>query len=238
MTWQSFKYSVPKGVLGWAARAATNSLATPDNLLRWGKRVDSQCKLCKSPKCTLNHILSFCRPALLQSRYTWRHDSVLNYMSQHIVPSNNIEVFFDLEGKNINGSTIPADIVTTSSRPDICVINRAVTPNVVYLYELTVPFEHNVDNANTLKKNKYAPLVEDIEANGFKCFSVCFEIGCRGYINNRNKLALGSLLKISNSKTKFTTFYQKISKISLLCSFAIFHARNELEWISPRFIQP
>ena len=113
-----------------------------------------------------------------------------------------------------------------------------MTPNEVYLYELTVPFEHNVDNANTLKKNKYAPLVEDIEANGFKCFSVCFEIGCRGYINNRNKLALGSLLKISKSKTKFTTFYQKISKISLLCSFAIFHARNEPEWISPRFIQP
>ena len=25
ITWQSFKYSLPKGVLGWAARAATNS---------------------------------------------------------------------------------------------------------------------------------------------------------------------------------------------------------------------
>ena len=36
MTWQSFKYSLPKGVLGWAARAATNSLATPDNLFDGG----------------------------------------------------------------------------------------------------------------------------------------------------------------------------------------------------------
>ena len=45
ITWQAYKYSVPRGVMGFATRAATNSLAIPDNLFRWSKRVDSSCKV-------------------------------------------------------------------------------------------------------------------------------------------------------------------------------------------------
>ena len=73
---------------------------------------------------------------------------------------------------------------------------------------------------------------------GFKCSHVAFEIGSRGYINNRNKLALGGLLRRVKSKTKFATFYKNISKISLLCSFAIYCARNEPEWTTPRLLSP
>ena len=106
------------------------------------------------------------------------------------------------------------------------------------MYELTVSYERNVDDANVRKTNRYAGLEADIEANGFKCSTVCFEIGQRGHINNRNKVALGGFLRLTKSKTKFRTFYQKISKISLLCSFAIYCARDEPEWVSPRFLSP
>ena len=144
-------------------------------------------------------------------------------MAQHFTPSSNIEVYFDLEGKTINGSTIPADIVTTNSCPDLVVINRGVSPTEVYLYELMVLFERNLDGANEHKRSKDAPLVDDIEENGFKCFCVCFEISSRVYVNNRNKVALGGLLKLTRSKVKFTTFYQNIAKISMLCSYSNFY---------------
>ena len=124
MTWQSFKFSLPKGVLGWAARAATQSLATPDNLFHWGKRVDSSCKLCKSPKCTLQHITNFCPVALQGKRFDYRHDSILNYMSKHIMVTDTMGVYFDLEGLKINSSTIPTDIITTLSRPDLVIIDH------------------------------------------------------------------------------------------------------------------
>ena len=192
--WQSFKYSLPKGVLGWAARAATNSLATPDNLFRWGKRVDSSCKLCQSPKCTLFHIISNCKVALEGNRYDYRHDSILNYMAQHIKPSENIEVYLDLEGRKINGGTIPSDIVTTSSRPDLVIVNRSASPSEVFLCELTAAYESSTSGANQRKECRYAPLVTDIESRGFSCTNINFEIGARGYINNRNKLALGRML--------------------------------------------
>ena len=73
------------------------------------------------------------------------------------------------------------------------------------MYELTVPYERaeNMQNANVRKNNRYAPLVADIENRGFKCSAVAFEIGSRGYINNRNKLTLGGLLRRVKSKTNF-----------------------------------
>ena len=37
VTWQSIIYGVPRGVMGFAMRSATNTLATPDNLRRWKK---------------------------------------------------------------------------------------------------------------------------------------------------------------------------------------------------------
>ena len=79
-------------------------------------------------------------------------------------------------------------------------LNRAASPVEVYLYELTVSYERNVDDANIRKTNRYAGLEADIKSNGFKCSTVCFEIGQRGYINNRNKLALGSFLRLTRTK--------------------------------------
>ena len=49
MTWKSYIFAVSRGVMSFAMRASTNSLSTPDNLARWGKVVDSACKLCCVP---------------------------------------------------------------------------------------------------------------------------------------------------------------------------------------------
>ena len=40
ISWQSLIFSVPKGVMAWAARASTNCLASPDNLAKWKRIVD------------------------------------------------------------------------------------------------------------------------------------------------------------------------------------------------------
>ena len=44
--WKSFIYGVPKGVMEFAMRSATNILATPDNLKRWGKVKSDNCQRC------------------------------------------------------------------------------------------------------------------------------------------------------------------------------------------------
>ena len=62
--WKSLIFSLPRGVMAFAAILATNSRATPDNLARWGEIVDSKCKLCNSALATLGHVISGCPQSL------------------------------------------------------------------------------------------------------------------------------------------------------------------------------
>ena len=77
----------------------------------------------------------------------------------------------DEEGTSIvlneSQNTVPPDIVVTSLRPDICIVDRK-SKNVILL-ELTVPYESNVIPAQDRKTQRYAPLVADIESSGFGC---------------------------------------------------------------------
>ena len=142
ITWKSIINNIPRGVLSFALNSTTNTLPTPDNLRRWGKRMVSVCPLCSNHG-TLEHILNFCSVSLTQGRYTWRHNSVLNHIAitiQQHKPSN-LEVFSDIAGLDINGGTIPPDILVTQSRPDLVLLDRET--KTICLLELTCCFERN-----------------------------------------------------------------------------------------------
>ena len=51
-------------------------LPCPANLHVWGKTETPNCPLCPE-KGSLQHILSSCKTALVEGRYRWRHDKVL-----------------------------------------------------------------------------------------------------------------------------------------------------------------
>ena len=104
VSWKSLIYGVPKGVMEFAMRSSTNTLATPDNLKRWKIARSDVCKMCQKPnspphKATLFHILNHCNSYLGESeRFTWRHNSVLNYITQAIKDNKpeNIQIYADL----------------------------------------------------------------------------------------------------------------------------------------------
>ena len=57
-------------------RSVYDVLPTPTNLTMWKLSEDPSCKLCDQPA-NLEHVLSSCRTALKDARYTWQHDQVL-----------------------------------------------------------------------------------------------------------------------------------------------------------------
>ena len=79
-------------------------------------------------------------------------------------------------------------------------------------------------------RKKYAPLVSDITENGFKVSFYAIEIGSRGFINDRNKKQLKVIHRLFNIKESFKVFVRKLSKISVISSFVIYHAKNEPTW--------
>ncbi len=228
LSWKSFMFNMPKGLLSFATRAAIDVLPTGDNLNTWGKTDAVNCELCGN-RSTLLHVLNGCRTALNQGRYTFRHNAIVSYVVKYLKEnvSQEWKVFADIQGCTTTGGTIPADIVPTAEKPDIvCVnhINKSVT-----ILELSVPFESNINNAREYKTNKYASLVTDVEAAGFSCKLICFEVGSRGLITGNNKMQFKKIAKIAQSK-KAKDLWAQSSRIAISCSYVIFNARYEKEW--------
>jgi hypothetical protein len=219
-TWQSFIRGMPRNILAFAMRLATDSLASPSNLRRWGKRVLATCPLCSCPQGTLAHIINFCPVALNQGRMTWRHNSVLNYLFHEIKKEapENIEIYSDLPGKMVNNAVIPSDILTCSgsgSKPDLVIISRQT--NQIALLELTCPLERNLSKANGFKSNKYSGLQTDLEEKGWKVHLCPFEVSSRGQILKHTQVSIFNTLKHYNINiTAKSKINQSKSKISLL----------------------
>ena len=93
-----------------------------------------------------------------------------------------IEIYADIEGAKVNGGTLPPEVVITTQRPDLVIVNRNTTPPTVLLAELTCPFTRNIEAANKRKRERYEFLVTDIEEAGYKCSNLPFEIGSRGHV--------------------------------------------------------
>ena len=197
----------------------------------------SKCPLCGNTG-TLEHILNFCQVALTQKRYNYRHDSVLNHLARVILASkpDYIEVYADIPGLDLNGSTIPPDILVTLSRPDLVIINRSLKS--VYLLELTCSFERNILAAHQRKSTKYIPLKRDIESEGYTCTLIPFEIGSRGHVTRVNRSNILNTFMQHKINTNVNKCIKQLSKISLLCSFSIFHAYQQPSWKSPPFLSP
>ena len=235
ITWKSIIHNIPRGVLSLGLNSTTNTLPNPDNLRRWGKRMVSVCPLC-SNQGTLEHILNFCSVSLNQGRYTWRHNTVLNNITSSILQNkpSNLEVYCDIAGLDINGGTIPPDILVTQARPDLVLLNRQ--EKIICLLELTCSFERNAEAAYLRKTLRYTTLKSDLEEKGYRCLLVPFEVGSRGHIRKASKSNIFNIFLTLNISASVNQCVKNMSKLSLLSSYTIFNAYTQPTWRDPPFL--
>ena len=100
---------------------------------------------------------------LSRGRFSWRHDSILKYLYTHIKnnSSKDLVIFADLPNLTMNGGTVPPDILVTSKRPDMVLINYK--QQLISLLELTVPFSTNILSAESRKNISYSDLGDDLK---------------------------------------------------------------------------
>jgi hypothetical protein len=235
-TWKHIIYQLPRGVLQFILNASTDSLPTLANLGRWRQRAvaNTKCPLCGNCQ-TLHHILNHCQNMLKQGRYTWRHDSILSYLFSLFNNDPNkdtLKVFVDLGDHDWQvNSTIPQDILPTAQRPDLVLYWPKLKR--IRIFELSVPFETNIEATHTRKINKYASLVSDLQDRDMDVELLAFEVGSRGYISPDNCKRLKKLIKLSNTKQSFKAVRDNLTKIALSTSFSIFCSKFEPSWRDP-----
>ena len=227
-------WDIPQGVLRFAINAGINTLPTFDNLKRWGKRANDRCPFCGNIQ-TLLHVLSNCNTALDQGRYTWRHNSVLSSLINVIRPQliDGMVLHSDMEGFQApHGGTIPPRILVTSLKPDLFIFNEET--RVAVVFELTCPWDNNIERSHNFKEEKYSSLVSDL-SHDFTVFQFSVEVSVRGQLTGPNKARLKNLSYrcCRDPKAVTKSLYEIMSKAALLSSFSIFSARREPSWMSP-----
>ena len=79
LTWNEICHMAPLRI-SFLIRSVYDLLPSNANLVRWGKKEDPTCPLCHGRQ-TKEHVLSSCKIALSQGRYTWRHNRVLQELA-------------------------------------------------------------------------------------------------------------------------------------------------------------
>ncbi|KAI8513341.1 hypothetical protein Bbelb_099800 [Branchiostoma belcheri] len=79
LTWNDL-WGMQNFRLSFLLRAVYDVLPTPQNVTRWYKNEET-CLLCGMERADLKHILSSCKIALQQGRYTWRHNRALRQIA-------------------------------------------------------------------------------------------------------------------------------------------------------------
>jgi len=148
--WSSAQRNLPKNISNFTIRYVNNSLPTRKNLVKWGMSPSSNGSICLLPEALL-HVVSGCKAYLEQDRYTWRHDSILNFLAMTFQSVLHSTIYVNLSDF-ISLSAITGD----SLRPDLLL----VLPNKsLYILELTVGFESNIRTNSHRKHKKYHELV-------------------------------------------------------------------------------
>ena len=107
----------------------------------------------------------------------------------------------------------------------------------IIVFELTCPWDGNIDRSHAYKEEKYSALVADLSRN-FTTYHFSIEVSVRGQVTSDNKKRLKAFVyrACADSRPVFKSIVQVCSKMALLSSFSVFTARNEPSWENPALL--
>jgi len=93
---------------------------------------------------------------LEEGRYTWRHNSALNIVANYFTVRIGASLYIDLPSFHS-----PSIITGDNYRPDLVLV---LPDNKIYILELTVGFETNLEVNAERKRAKYQSLMETLRS--------------------------------------------------------------------------
>jgi hypothetical protein len=199
ITWKSYMWNLPHGVLKFTLKASIDTLPTFTNLKRWGKHASVNFHLCGNT--VVFHVLVHCNHTMDQGRMTWRHDSILKHIAGCLKSAleslGTVEVYCDLVGLQApGGGSILAFIMAQTQKPDLVILDRSVHGrHRISLVELTCPWDTDADKARDRKISRNAGLKEELSNEGWDCGQYTIELAAWGHISKVVKDCLRSLFR-------------------------------------------
>ena len=175
-------------------------MATRKILSKWSISQPSAFSFCLQSE-TLQHIVSSCKLYLEHGRYTWRHDSVLISIAKAFSTLTDCSLYADLPA-----FISPYFITGSAFRPDLLIITKE---KVLYILELTIGFETNIQFNSERNASKYYPLQQTLLPSYKQIKSINLSMGALGTIGSSSESFLKSLGFNNKVQTTFYLTYKK-----------------------------
>ena len=222
--WSKSQSNLPKNIYNFTIRYINNSLPTRRNLTKWRIISNSDCSFCLKPE-TLLHVVAGCQSYL--PRFTWRHDSVLNFIAKTLQPVSNSNLFVDLPGYKS-----PSIISSDTFRPDLLL---SISSDYLYILELSVGYESNLQANVVRKRERYKDLITEQKKHYKFVKFVNLSISSLGVFSKECDAFLDMLndLRFDDRHRKYCI--GKIMSIAIRSTYYIFCCRNK-DWSTPELL--
>ena len=179
--------------------------------------------LCLNPE-SLLHVVAGCQ------QYLDRFTSILNFIAKSLQPVINVHSSLSADA---NGFLNPSIITGENYRPDLLFL---IQSKCLYVLELTVGFESNLNNNAVRKKEKYVNLINETSRN-YRCVRfVNLSMSSLGVFSDECSTFLDMMNDIGIDKKQQRYIIKKVINIAIRATDYIFCCRNR-NWDSPDLMQ-
>ena len=221
--WSSAQSSLPKNIFNFTVRYLNNTLANRTNLHKWKLSSSPDCSFCLKPE-SLLHIVAGCKSYLEDGRYTWRHNSALHFIASTLQCIKNSTMYADLPG-----FLSPCIITGDHLRPDILISTGLAT---IYIIELTVGFDTNINLNAERKKDKYMQLTRDLSSKYRSVNFINLSISSLGVFGKSCNSFIAMCNDLNIDKQNLNYALRKLTAIIIRSTYYIFCMRNK-PWTNP-----
>ena len=198
--------------------------------------------MCGCTQPTTAHVLGGCPSALMQGRFTFRHNQILyclaSELSNFVAGQYMLSVYADLPGMRASDSpqtTIPPSLLITHYCPDIVIYNQM--NNSVALLELTCPLDsvHHLESARERKQKKteYQQILSEFV--GILCSYYTIELSVLGHYLPSSLSSFQNCVNFIQNEITMTCsncrrIFDLAAVVSISSSRRIFMAKDCTEW--------
>ena len=221
--WSSAQSKLPKNIFNFSIRYLSNTLANRVNLYKWKLSQSSDCSFCLCPE-SLLHAVSGCKSYLEEGRYTWRHNSALHFVASTLQSVRNSSLYADLPG-----FLSPCIITGDQLRPDMLL---SIGKTTLYMIELTVGFETNLNSNAERKHEKYHRLTRDLSSDFRNIKFINLSLSALGIFGKSCEPFIDMCKELEFDKQHTDFVVRKLSTIIIRSTYYIFCMRNK-PWTNP-----
>ena len=160
---------------------------------------------------------------LEHGRYAWRHDSVLNSIAKTFSTLPDCSLYADLPT-----FLSPSFITGSAFRRDLLIITKE---NVLYILELTIGFETNIQINSERKASKYHPLQQTLLPNYKQIKFINISMGALGTIGSSSESFIDLLKSLGFNDKVQKHILSNLINITIRSTYFIFCCRNK-PWTS------